>query len=334
MSFKFNLFKRKHLVAALLVCLPCAAAYSQEVVKLGTLKFASYGAVAYMKEIAPKHGFKIEEHVFAKGADIYPAVVAGEIDLAASASDGAIAARGNGVPISIVAGFSSGGARIVVRPDSGIKSMKELKGKAVATARGGAHELLLLAELERAGLTWSDRGDKDVRLLYLSYSDLNQALAGKSVDAICQSEPQAAIAIQKGIGVELLKPYDTPIGLPIRTLTMTDKMLREKPALAQRVLKAFVEATTTFQRKPEVAEKYIRERMFQGALSAEEYRGAMENAAFTTDISFEHIDATTELMTHFGMGKMAQPPKAKDWVRLDLLNTAKASAAANSLVSK
>jgi NitT/TauT family transport system substrate-binding protein len=29
-----------------------------------------------------------------------------------------------------------------------------------------------------------------------------------------QSEPQASQAINKGFGVEVLKPYDTPIGSP------------------------------------------------------------------------------------------------------------------------
>jgi NitT/TauT family transport system substrate-binding protein len=34
---------------------------------LGNLKFAHYGAVSYIKEIAPKCGIKVEERVFAKG---------------------------------------------------------------------------------------------------------------------------------------------------------------------------------------------------------------------------------------------------------------------------
>jgi hypothetical protein len=33
----------------------------QEVVRLGNLKFAHYGAVSYIKEIAPKCGIKVEE---------------------------------------------------------------------------------------------------------------------------------------------------------------------------------------------------------------------------------------------------------------------------------
>ncbi len=59
------------LVAAFFSCMFAVAnTQAQEVVRLGNLKFAHYGAVSYIKEIAPKCGIKVEEHVFAKGLDI------------------------------------------------------------------------------------------------------------------------------------------------------------------------------------------------------------------------------------------------------------------------
>lgn len=303
-----------------------ASAAAQEVVRLGNLKFAHYGAVSYMKELAPKYGLKIEENFFAKGADIYPAVAAGSIDIAASAVDGAIAARGNGVPLVVVAGFSNGGARIVVKKGSPIKTVAELKGKKVATARGGAHELLLLASLDKAGLTWSDKPGKDVEVLLLGYPELNQALASGLVDAICQSEPQSSIAIARGIGQELNKPYDTPVGVPVRALVMTEKLLKEKPETAQKVLNLLVEATIAFQKDGALAEKYVRENMFKGSFSAEEFAASMENADFVYDIEEKHVQVTTDLMVKYGLGKMANPPKAADWVKLDMLAKAKTTA--------
>ncbi len=132
-------------------------------VRLGNLKFAHYGAISYMKELAPKYDLEIEERFFAKGIDILPAIVAGEVDVAASAVDAAIAGRAKGVPIYAVAGFAKGGARIVAGTKSGITSIAEFKGKKVGVARGGAQELVLLAELDKVGLTWSEKPGKDVR---------------------------------------------------------------------------------------------------------------------------------------------------------------------------
>ncbi|MEI6306773.1 MAG: ABC transporter substrate-binding protein [Deltaproteobacteria bacterium] len=296
-----------------------------DLVRLGNLKFAHYGAVSYMKEIAPKYNLKIEERVFPKGIDIIPAIIAGEIDIAASAADAAIAGRASGAPVYVVAGFAKGGARIVAQAGSGIKSVKEFKGKKVGVARGGAQELLLMAELEKAGLSWSDKPGKDVLIVYMAFADLNQALAAKHIDAMCQSEPQSSQAINKKFGVEILKPYDTPMGEPIRALVMTEKMYKEKRDVAERTMACFVEATMLFNNDMKLAEKYVRENMFKGQISADDFRDAMDNADYTYDISIEHIDITTKLMQKYGVGRMSKPPKASDWVKLDLLQKAKAT---------
>jgi NitT/TauT family transport system substrate-binding protein len=306
-----------------LLCLSSLALTAQDVVRLGNLKFAHYGAVSYMKELAPKYRLKIDERMFAKGIDINPAIVAGEIDASAAALDAAIAGRAAGVPIYVVAGFAKGGARIVVGANSGIRSLKDLKGKKVGVARGGAQELLLLAELAMAGLTWSDKPGKDVLVLYLPFADLNQALMAKNIDAMCQSEPYSSQAINRSFGVELLKPYDTPIGEPIRALVITEKLYKERRDVAQRFLLCFVEATKKFIDEPKAAEKYVREVMFKNQISQDDYQDAIGNSPFSYDISVPHVQITTDLMAKYGVGKMANPPKAGDWVKLDLLAEAK-----------
>jgi len=312
--------------ALALLCAGPAAA--QDVVRLGNLKFAHYGAVSYMKELGPKYGLRVEERVFPKGIDIIPAIVAGEIDIAASAADGAIAGRAAGAPVFAVAGFAKGGIRIVGRKDLGLTSVAQLKGKKVGVPRGGAQELALFAELAQAGLTWSDQPGKDVLVVYLAYADLNQTLMQKQIDAMCQSEPQSAQAIAKGIGTEIVKPYDTPMGEPVRVMVMTEKMYREKPDVALRVMKCFVDATQKFLADPALAQKYVRERLFRGQISPAEYQDAMSNAAFTYDLTVEHIQVTTDLMVKYGVGKLKNPPRAADWVKLELLQKAKQELAA------
>lgn len=308
---------------AFLLALSSLSLLAQDVVRLGNLKFAHYGAVSYMKEIAPKYNLRIDERMFAKGIDINPAIVAGEIDASAAALDAAIAGRAQGVPIYVVAGFARGGARIVVAANSGIRSLKDLKGKKVGVARGGAQEVLLLAELAKAGLTWSDKPGKDVLVLYLPFADLNQALMARNIDAMCQSEPYSSQAINRKFGVELLKPYDTPIGEPIRALVITEKLYKERRDVAQRFLLCFVEATKKFIDDPKLAEKYVRENMFKNQISAEDYQDAIGNSPFSYDITLHHVQITTDLMVQYGVGKMAKPPKAGDWVKLDLLAEAK-----------
>src|SRR5512137_2483558 len=319
------MLRRSALAFALALTLGAGPARAEDVVRLGNLKFAHYGAVSYMKDHCGKFGLKVEEIVFPKGIDIFPAIVKGEVDLAASAADAAIANRAGGGRIYVVAGFAKGGARLVAAEGQNIRSVADLKGKKVGVARGGAQELLLLAELSKAGLTWSNQEGKDVQIVYLPFADLNQALLQKQLDAICQSEPQSSQALNKGFGTEMFKPYDTPLGEPVRVLVMTEKLYREKPAVAQKVLDCFVDSTRAFIQDPKAAEKFVVEQMFKGQITAQDFQDAIANSPYTYDVSVEHVQVTTDLMVKYGVGKMTAPPRAADWVRLDLLQRAKAT---------
>jgi NitT/TauT family transport system substrate-binding protein len=315
-------------ILAALVLTTCPA-IAQDVVRLGNLKFAHYGAVSYMKEVCPKYNIKIDEKVFAKGIDILPAVAAGEIDITASGLDGSIAGRAQGLPVYIVASFAKGGVRIVATPESGIKSVADLKGKKVGVARGGTQELALLSELDKYGLTWSDKPGKDVQLIYLGgYADVNQALQGKNVDAMSQSEPYSSQAINKGYGVEVVKPYDTAMGVPARGFVMTEKLYNNRD-VALRVMKCFVDATEQFIKHPELAEKYVKEVIFKNQITSQDFKDAIENSPYSVDLTVEHVQITTDFMQKLGVGRMAKAPKASDYVKLDLLQEALASVATN-----
>lgn len=319
---------KKNLIRTLtLAIVATGVAHAQDVVRLGNLKFAHYGAISYIKEIAPKCGLKVEEHIFAKGPDVMQAILAGELDVGATASEGAISGRANGAPIYVVAGFAKGGARLVARPDAGIKSVKDLKGKRVGVTRGGMHEVLLAAELGQSGLTMSDQPGKDVQVVYLAFADLNQALLGKNLDAIMQSEPQSSQAINKGFGVEVMKPYDTPIGEPVRTLVMTEKFYTERRPVAEKFMRCFVESTKGFIETKGLAEKYVRETIFKGQITPEDFQDAIANSPYSYDVTAAHIQTTTDTMAKYGVGKMVKPPMATDWVRTNLLDQAKKSLA-------
>lgn len=301
------------------------SAHAEDVVRLGNMKFAHYGAVHYMKEIAPKYNLKIDEKIFAKGIDIIPAFMAGEVDISASGMDGTIAGRAGGAPIYVVAGFSQGGSRILARKDlPEIKTIQDFKGRKMAVARGGAQELALLAELNKNGLTYSDQTGKDVQIVYMNYADIAQAFLVKGVDGACQSEPQSTQLISKGLGTEVLKPYDTTMGKMPRSFAMSEKLYKENPALAQRVLKCFVEATKYFMDNPAVARQYVCEKVFKGQLTPQEYDDAMSNAEFIYDLKPENVQVTIDWMVKLGVARMQNPPKATDFVRLDMLQKAKA----------
>ncbi len=313
------------LLGLAVLCAPNPAG-ADEVVKVGALKAVHYSALWYLPEVGPKYGLRFEVIEFKKGLDAMEAMKTGAIDIASSAADGAIAARASGVPIYIVSGFSKGGIMIVGRSDLALGSVADLKGKKVGAVRGGAQELALLMELAKAGLTSSDKGDKDVQLVYLtSYPSLNEALATKNVDAICQIEPQAAIAVAKGFGKEILRPYGSGLGMPVKVVTMTAKFHDERRAVAAKAMQAFVEATKLFLEKPEIPKRFYSEVVFKGNLTPGEYDAAVANSPFCVDLTVEHVQQTIDAMMKYGVGRMTAPPSAKDFVKLDLLVAARSA---------
>ena len=77
----------RNVVGKTLVALALAAAtgaQADDVVRLGNLKLAHFGAVSYIKEIAPRCGIRVEEKIFAKGLDVMQAIIAGELDVGAT----------------------------------------------------------------------------------------------------------------------------------------------------------------------------------------------------------------------------------------------------------
>ena len=318
---KANLFG----TITLITVLAAGSARAQDVIRLGNIKQTHFGAVAYIKEIAPRCGIRVEERMFAKGLDVMQAMIANQLDVGATASEAAIAGRASGAPVYVVAGLAKGGARLVARPGLGIAAIGDLKGKRVGVTRGAIQEVLLMSGLMKAGLSSGPGPGKDVEIVYLAYPELNQALLGKHIDAMMQSEPLSSQALNGGFGVEVLKPYGTPIGSPIRTLVMTRHFYDARRPLAEKLMRCFVMATHAFIKDPALAERYVRESMFKGQITSADFRGAMGNTAYTVDITPQHIQTTTEVMAATGVGRMATLPVAAEWVRTDLLAAAKKS---------
>jgi NitT/TauT family transport system substrate-binding protein len=69
----------------------------------------------------------------------------------------------------------------------------------------------------------------------------------------------------------------------------------------------------------------VRETLFKGQLSEKEFSDAIGNAPYSYDITPQHIQITIDQMVKYGIGKMAKPPVAKEFVNTELLQNAKKS---------
>jgi len=142
-----------------------------------------------------KVGYRMERHEINVGPAVAEAMAADQIDVGQLGVAVIVTAAGRGLPAKIVVNTGIAGEGIVVRPDSGFKSLADLKGKTIAIpAKGNMQDFIVRRGLEKAGLDPS----KDVKFIEISAPDQKQALLSKQVDAITLWEPLVTDAILGG----------------------------------------------------------------------------------------------------------------------------------------
>lgn len=127
------------------------------------------------------------------------------------------------------------GTAVLVRPDSPARSMRDLRGKSVATNRGSIGHLVTLKALEAAGMPFDA-----VQLKFIPPAEAKLALVQGAVDAWATWEPYTALAEVSQHARVLVSGRKLWSGLTF--LAATDAALQEKRAaledFMQRVARA------------------------------------------------------------------------------------------------
>jgi sulfonate transport system substrate-binding protein len=120
---------------------------------------------------------------------------AGGIDVGSTAGAAALLARIHGNPIRAVYVYAKPEwTALVTRKDTGIKTVRDLKGKRVAVTRGTDPHIFLIRALQGAGLT-----ENDIFEVLLQHQDGRLALDNGDVDAWAGLDPMMAQAqLQNG----------------------------------------------------------------------------------------------------------------------------------------
>lgn len=168
----------------------------------------------------------------------------GSVDFASSASLSAVLARANGSPIKSVYVYSRAEwTAFVVRKDSSLQSVADLKGKKIAATKGTDPYLFTLRALQQAGLK-----KDDIELLHLQHPDGRIALEKGDVDAWAGLDPHMA-ASQIQAGSRLL--YRNKDFNSYGVLSVTESYAKEHPNAIKTVLTAYEKARDWAVKNPE-----------------------------------------------------------------------------------
>lgn len=155
---------------------------------------------ALEKKLKPL-GFDVSWHEFASGLPLLEALNVGSLDFSADVADTvpvfALAAGAKLVYVAQEAPSPTAQA-IIVKADSPIKTIADLKGKKVAFAKAAGAHYLLISALASAGLSF-----KDITPAYLSPADGRAAFERGAVDAWVVWDPFVA-AVERQSQVRLV----------------------------------------------------------------------------------------------------------------------------------
>ncbi|QYR21665.1 ABC transporter substrate-binding protein [Paenibacillus sp. sptzw28] len=188
-----------------------------------------------------KHGVNVELKWFPVYSDSLQALSTGKVDANSQTLSDTLApaSKGIGLKAVLVNDNSFGGDAIVSKQE--FQSIKDLKGKTVATELGTVDHLLLLTALDKNGMK-----ESDINYVNMTVNDAGPAFISGKTDASVLWEPFQTKAVKEGKGKILFSSKDTP-GLIPDLLVFRDDVIKNRPDDVQKIVDAWFDALDYFK---------------------------------------------------------------------------------------
>ncbi|MDH6625554.1 NitT/TauT family transport system substrate-binding protein [Streptomyces sp. LBL] len=196
--------------------------------------------------------------------------------------------KSNGKSLKIIGGSASGGVKLVVNPDK-IKSLKDVKGKKIATPQlGNTQDVAFLNWITDQG--WkvdAQSGKGDVTVVRSDNKVTPDAFKAGSLDGAWVPEPTASKLVAEGGKVLLDESTLWPDKkFVITNIIVRQAFLKEHPKAVEAVLKASVETNRWINANPDQAKAVANKQLEADsgkALKANVLDPAWKSIQFTND---------------------------------------------------
>jgi NitT/TauT family transport system substrate-binding protein len=263
--------------------------------------------------IFPKHGIDADVILLTGSPRLLQTLIAGDIDYALGGTSSVLRARFRGADPVIVAGTSNfTGQRVLIRPDSPLQRLQDLKGKTVGVTQYGSQgDTFLRDALKKNGL----KPDADVGILQMGGTpQVASALVAGKVDAAVSGESSLLLIHQ---GKAKMLPGGSAKEMKIAgvgaTLNVTRRFLARDREGVMRFLHAYVEGIHYFRTNREGSIRAL-QKFFRGA--------TVEQTAFMYDDQHEVLDPLPIPTDEAIQGELDREtdPKAKSFKPADFMD--------------
>ncbi|MFJ6727262.1 MULTISPECIES: ABC transporter substrate-binding protein [unclassified Streptomyces] len=293
------------------------AAGSEKIDGLDTVKIGYFGNLTHGTAlVGVNKGYfqkalgatKASYQIFNAGPSEIEALNSGSIDIGWIGPSPAINGytKSAGKNLRIIGGSASGGVKLVVNPDK-IKSVKDVKGKKIATPQlGNTQDVALLNWASEQG--WkvdAQSGKGDISVVRTDNKVTPDAYKAGSIDGAWVPEPTASKLVAEGAKV-LLDERDLwpDKKFVITNIIVSQKFLTEHPKAVEAVLKASVEANKYINASPAEAKAAANAQLKIDSgkeLPAEVLDPAWESIEFINDPLAATLDAEAQHAVKAGL---------------------------------
>lgn len=291
------------LLTAVLALTLASPVYANEEMKVGYVRVMddAQAILAYEAGLYEKYGLDAKLIEFSSGTDLIKGIVGGQLDIGVLGFSNAFTWVSRGADLKIVSGAQRGYHSLVVRNDSGINSIEELKGHSLASQKQGSTADIVLkgVVLANAGLQ-----PEDLNIMGVAPAVAVQSLVGGRVDAAFLFEPYDRIA-QLVAPVKQIYEIGEVWPFPCMVVITSGETLKNRKDVIWAALDAQRDAIDMLENEPEKAAPYITDYFIkddvvkslnQGDIPAQEVISqAIQTNVFSSKLTDGDIDRMKEL---------------------------------------
>ena len=256
--------------------------------------------VAQRDGLFRRAGLDVKVVSISAGANVTPQLLNGRIQVVNGAYASFIEAQVHGAARFHILADGYAGApdvgEVVVPPDGGISSVKQLRGKTIAVnARGGVAQLLVSSALADQGVPAAT-----VQFVVMGFASIPAALQAHRVDAAYLPEPYLSQA-EEQLGSDPLLDVNQGAtqDFPIDGYAATVQWCRKYPRTAAAVAKALDEGQALADTNRPLVEKALT----KDTTITKEIAAIMALGNFPDTVDTAHLQRVPDLMQSFGLLK-------------------------------
>jgi NitT/TauT family transport system substrate-binding protein len=233
------------------------------------------GAMGALRTTLPgadkKYDLTLDAKDFRDSTSVLLAIEQGELEVGNTTTQHLIRAISENIPVRWVCGWAGGYNVLVSRKGLNLKQNDAASLKSQAASRKQSGKPLVIGvptgSLQHAKLAIYLKSididpDKDVQIANIPFPNHPRVLEASEVDLAMTLSAFGAIALEKGDATLFLHLFGGKFGKQEIGFIVTEKLIKEKPALVQRIVNAHVDAMKTFMGQPdkqiEFEKKYSR----------------------------------------------------------------------------